>query len=89
MKHSRLGVHGPPTRSTPPPTGNPGSATEISSVDLTERVETLEGVTSQLSDATSAQSERISNTEEDVLSLDQRVEDLESGGGTDNLTGME
>ena len=23
------GVHAPPTRSTPPPTGNPGSATEM------------------------------------------------------------
>ena len=55
----------------------------------------LEDVTSQLSNATSTQNERISSTEEnivslderisgteeDVLSLDQRVEDLESNGG--------
>ena len=69
--------------------------------DLTLRVDVLEEVTSQLSDATSAQNDRISSTEEnilgldqkissteeDVVSLDQRVEDLESGAGT-NGTGM-
>ena len=41
-------------------------------------------MTSQLSVATSNQNERISTTEDDVVSLDERVGNLEPGGDGNN-----
>ena len=72
-----------------------------SSTELTGRVETLEIVTAQLSNATRAQNDKISSTEDNVVSLDEgvsstegdivgldeRVGDLESGGGNGTVTG--
>ena len=51
--------------------------------DLNERVDALELVTSQLSEATATQDGRISTTEDDVAGLDTRVNNLESV----NITG--
>ena len=56
--------------------------------DLTERVEALESVTSQLSDATIAQDGRISATEDDISRLDTRVDDLESSSGNGTAGGL-
>ena len=56
--------------------------------DLAERVETLESVTSQLSDATVAQDGRISNTEDEVSGLETRVDDLESSSGNGTAGGL-
>ena len=50
-------------------------------VDLTERVEALEDVTSQMNG-------EISEIQDDVTTLDERVSDLESGGDGSNNTGI-
>ena len=65
-------------------------------------MDVLEEVTSQLSEATNTQNERISSTEVNILTLDQRisstetdvdnldnrVEELESGSGNGTIGGM-